>query len=112
MIAYVGSDGAPNIDSSTSVSAVRRPSVDAVAAHQRVENLAQRRRPDLAVLVLRSRGVGVVVVIYRLHAVDAAKTIGAERIAAVLSGLVGAACVPIGDAVRIAAAAEARLVIR
>src|SRR5437763_621861 len=83
---------------------------DAVAAHQRVENLAQRRRPDLTILVFRSGKAGVDEVIHRLRAVAAAKAIGAHRIAAVLAGVVaGAARVPIREAVRIAGAAESRL---
>src|SRR5258708_38969869 len=66
------------------------------------ENVAQRRRPDLAILVLRAAGTADDEVGHRLVTVDASKTVGAGRIAAELRGIVvPTSGVPISDAGRI-----------
>jgi hypothetical protein len=76
-------------------------------------DLAQRRRPDRAVVVLRAGEVARVVVGHGAVAVDAAEAVAFGRIAAALRrGVEPAARVPVGDAEEIAAGGAAGVEVR
>ena len=75
----------------------------AMAAVQRLEDLAQRGRPDRAVLVLLPGALDGLKVVHRFAAVDAAEAVGARRIAALLRVVVTvAARVPVAEAIGVA----------